>query len=198
MTINMTTTQIKKVKDKYKITLGEESILVTEETVLKFRLFNEKQLSSLEEIKKFDLLETYKNKAISYHLKYGKNSKEVLNYLLDKELDYDEAIIIVDDLIAKKIINDQIICDNLASSLARNSNGPLMIKMKLYNRFFSQNNINNALEQISEEDYVDGYEKLLEKAKNKYSNIDDSYIRKHKIKEYMYRHGYSNVEISDI
>ena len=37
MIINMTTTQIKKVKDKYKITLGDESILVTEETVLKYR-----------------------------------------------------------------------------------------------------------------------------------------------------------------
>ena len=194
----MTTTQIKKVKDKYKITLGEESILVTEETVLKFRLFNEKQLSSLEEIKKFDLLEVYKNKAISYHLKYAKNSREILNYLLEKDLEYDEANEIVEDLINKKIVNDQIICDNVASSLARNSNGPLMIKMKLYNRLFSENNINIALDQISEEDFVNGYEKLLEKAKNKYSKIEDSYIRKHKIKELMYRHGYTNVETSDI
>ena len=48
MIINMTTTQIKKVKDKYKITLGDESVLVTEETVLKFRLFNPKELDNLD------------------------------------------------------------------------------------------------------------------------------------------------------
>ena len=52
MIINMTTTQIKKVKDKYKITLGDESVLVTEETVLKFKLVNPKELPNLDEIKK--------------------------------------------------------------------------------------------------------------------------------------------------
>ena len=80
MIINMTTTQIKKVKDKYKVTLGDESVLVTEETVLKFRLFNPKELDNLDEIKKYDLFESYKNKAISYQVKYAKNSKEVISY----------------------------------------------------------------------------------------------------------------------
>ena len=79
----MTTTQIKKVKDKYKVTLGDESILVTEESVLKFRLFNSKELENLDEIKKYDLFENYKNKAISYQFRYAKNSKEVISYLLD-------------------------------------------------------------------------------------------------------------------
>ena len=53
-----------------------------EETVLKFRLFNSKELDNFDEIKKYDLFENYKNKAISYQVRYAKNSKEVISYLL--------------------------------------------------------------------------------------------------------------------
>ena len=195
MIINMTTTQIKKVKDKYKITLGDESVLVTEETVLKFRLFNPKELDNLDEIKKYDLFESYKNKAISYQVKYAKNSKEVINYLLDKGLDYNESKEIVDDLIQKKILNDQIIANNLASSLARNSNGLLMIKMKLKNKLFDDEVIDIAINQITIEDYNYGLEKIIDKANNKYSKLEDDYIRRNKIKEYLYRHGYVGIDI---
>ena len=195
MIINMTTTQIKKVKDKYKITLGDESVLVTEETVLKFRLFNPKELDNLDEIKKYDLFESYKNKAISYQVKYAKNSKEVINYLLDKGLDYKESKEIVDDLINKKILNDQIIANNLASSLARNSNGLLMIKMKLKNKLFDDEVIDIAINQITIEDYNYGLEKIIDKANNKYSKLEDDYIRRNKIKEYLYRHGYVGIDI---
>ena len=195
MIINMTTTQIKKVKDKYKITLGDESVLVTEETVLKFRLFNPKELDNLDEIKKYDLFESYKNKAISYQVKYAKNSKEVINYLLDKGLDYKESKEIVDDLINKKILNDQIIANNLASSLVRNSNGLLMIKMKLKNKLFDDEVIDIAINQITIEDYNYGLEKIIDKANNKYSKLEDDYIRRNKIKEYLYRHGYVGIDI---
>ena len=195
MIINMTTTQIKKVKDKYKVTLGDESVLVTEETVLKFRLFNPKELDNLDEIKKYDLFESYKNKAISYQVKYAKNSKEVINYLLDKGLDYKESKEIVDDLIQKKILNDQIIANNLASSLARNSNGLLMIKMKLKNKLFDDEVIDIAINQITIEDYNYGLEKIIYKANNKYSKLEDDYIRRNKIKEYLYRHGYVGIDI---
>lgn len=195
MIINMTTTQIKKVKDKYKVTLGDESVLVTEETVLKFRLFNPKELDNLDEIKKYDLFESYKNKAISYQVKYAKNSKEVINYLLDKGLDYNESKEIVDDLIQKKILNDQIIANNLASSLVRNSNGLLMIKMKLKNKLFDDEVIDIAINQITIEDYNYGLEKIIDKANNKYSKLEDDYIRRNKIKEYLYRHGYVGIDI---
>ena len=188
----MTTTQIKKVKDKYKITLGEETIIVSEETVLKFRLFNDKDLDNLEEIKKYDLYEQYKSKAISYHLKYGKNSKEVLNYLLDKELEYDYASLIVNELIEKRIINDELICQNLAASLARNGNGPLMIKMKLKQKLFNDELINKSIDLISLDDYLFGFNKINDKAISKYSKLDDEFIKKYKVKEFLYRHGYIN------
>ena len=190
----MTTTQIKKVKDKYKVTLGDESILVTEETVLKFRLFNSKELDNLDEIKKYDLFENYKNKAISYQVRYAKNSKEVISYLLDKDLDYEDASLIVEDLINKKILNDQIIANNVASSLARNSNGLLMIKMKLKNRQFDDNIIDIAIDNISEDDYNLGLEKIIKKANNKYDKLNDDYLKKNKIKEYLYRHGYVGID----
>ena len=190
----MTTTQIKKVKDKYKVTLGDESILVTEETVLKFRLFNSKELDNLDEIKKYDLFENYKNKAISYQVRYAKNSKEVISYLLDKDLDLEEATLIVEDLINKKILNNQLIANNVASSLARNSNGLLMIKMKLKNRQFDDNIIDIAIDNISEDDYNLGLEKIIKKANNKYDKLNDDYLKKNKIKEYLYRHGYVGID----
>ena len=190
----MTTTQIKKVKDKYKVTLGDESILVTEETVLKFRLFNSKELENLDEIKKYDLFENYKNKAISYQFRYAKNSKEVISYLLDKDLDLEEATLIVEDLINKKILNNQLIANNVASSLARNSNGLLMIKMKLKNRQFDDNIIDIAIDNISEDDYNIGLEKIIKKANNKYDKLNDDYLKKNKIKEYLYRHGYVGID----
>ena len=190
----MTTTQIKKVKDKYKVTLGDEAILVTEETVLKFRLFNSKELDNLDEIKKYDLFENYKNKAISYQVRYAKNSKEVISYLLDKDLDFEEASLIVEDLTNKKILNDQIIANNVASSLARNSNGLLMIKMKLKNRQFDDNIIDIAIDNISEDDYNLGLEKIIKKVNNKYDKLNDDYLKRNKIKEYLYRHGYVGID----
>ena len=109
-------------------------------------------------------------------------------------MDYEEASLIVEDLINKKILNDQIIANNVASSLARNSNGLLMIKMKLKNRQFDDNIIDIAINNITEEDYNLGLEKIIKKANNKYEKLNDNYLKKNKIKEYLYRHGYVGID----
>ena len=70
-----------------------------------------------------------------------------------------------------------------------------MIKMKLKNKLFDDEVIDIAINQITIEDYNYGLKKIIDKANNKYSKLEDDYIRRNKIKEYLYRHGYVGIDI---
>ena len=67
--------------------------------------------------------------------------------------------------------------------------------MKLKNKLFDDEVIDIAINQITIEDYNYGLEKIIDKANNKYSKLEDDYIRRNKIKEYLYRHGYVGIDI---
>ncbi|MDE5867500.1 MAG: RecX family transcriptional regulator, partial [Anaeroplasmataceae bacterium] len=129
------------------------------------------------------------NNAINYALRYGKSSLEVARYLEKKDVSKDLARQIVSCLVEKKIINDLDLAKNMASFLARSSNGPIMIKTKLIGHLFSEEIIEIALHSIGEDDYQIGYDKLEKKASMKFAKLND-YERKMKMREYFYRHGY--------
>lgn len=177
-------------KGLYETIIDNNEYLLYEQTVLEFRLYQGKEIDSIKEILKFNDERLLYSKALNYALKYNKNSSQIKKYLLTKDFNLEDINIVVDELIEKRIINDQIIANNLASSLARNSNGPLLIKQKLKEKGFDYNVILTAIESVNEEEYELGLSKLKNKFNNRYKSDNDT-VRKLKIKKQLYNHGYN-------
>ncbi len=175
----------------YTVYIDQASYEVTEESVLKYRLFkgyeiSEKELASC--IASDDLVKI-KRRAYLYSLKYVKNSYETLKYLTEREIPFSTAKAIVEDLRKEGSIDDLTLAKGFASSLARSSNGVYQIRYKLKNRHFDEATINLALEALSEEDIEEGKKKLYKKLEKKLENLND-FEKNRKTIEYFYRHGY--------
>ena len=113
---------------------------------------------------------------------YNKNLKE-------QEYSYNVIDRVIEELVAKNIVDDLELAKQQVTYLARNGNGPLLIKEKLKFKLFSSETINIALETIDEEDYHTGKEKLIKSLKKRYKD-DEEKIQEFKIKKQLYNHGY--------
>lgn len=190
----MIVSSLKKIKDSiYEVEIDNKIYELTEESVLKYRLFKGYEISNadLNKCLNDNNFELIKNKAYSYYLRYQKNSYEIINYLKEREIDYNLAVSAVDSLIAENKINEYVLALNVAGTLARSSNGIYLIKYKLKYRNFKEEIIEQVLNNINEDDIKYGYEKLLNKLNKKYSKLKD-YEKSYKIKEGLYIRGYKN------
>ena len=188
--------KLTKLKDStFEIEIEEKKYHFDEETILKYRLFEGSDISKkiLEECLEHDSYEIIKKKAYSYHLKYLKNQYEVLHYLMERDVPYELARTAITELAEKKQFDDLHLCTLVAASLARNSNGPYLIKQKLKNRHFEERDISLSIQNISDEDWQEGREKLLKKALKKYDKLSSEFEKKQKVKQIFYRHGYAEV-----
>lgn len=187
----MIVTKLVKQEKKYECYIDDTAYLLDEEVILQYRLFVGKKLNSsdLDCIIISNERQKYLNMAISYQLKYAKSSKEVVNYLINKGLSLELSNDIIQELIDKKFFNDSLLCQRMSASLARNSNGKNMIKYKLKQHLFKDEDIYNAIDVLEEEDIKYGKEKLMAKLEKKYIKLSDSEKNK-KYKEVLYRHGY--------
>lgn len=190
----MIVSSLKKIKDSiYEVEIDNKIYELTEESVLKYRLFKGYEISNadLNKCLNDNNFELIKNKAYSYYLRYQKNSYEIINYLKEREIDYNLAVSAVDSLIAENKINEYVLALNVAGTLARSSNGIYLIKYKLKYRNFKEEIIEQVLNNINEDDIKYGYKKLLNKLNKKYSKLKD-YEKSYKIKEGLYIRGYKN------
>lgn len=178
---------VKKKNSLYEVVCENKTLTVDEATVLKYKLFEGKDITDELEILEYDLERKYYNQALRYQFRYNKSEQEVINYLLDKELSFLMASKIVEELKSKGLINDLTLATNIASSLARLGNGPLLIQLKLKNHLFKEPIIAEAIESISEEDVKEGINKLYKKGLKQYAKHPKQAL---KLKEYFYRHGY--------
>lgn len=187
--------KLTKVKDTtYEVEIGNTSHQFEENTILKYRLFEGKEIDekTLNDCLLENNLETIKKKAYFYHLKYLKNRYEVIHYLLEKDIPLEVAQRALNELEELKQIDDLKLCKWVASSLARASNGIPLIQYKLKGRHFQEQDISLAIESIADEDIEEGREKLLRKSSKKYAKLPE-FERKQKLKELFYRHGYNEV-----
>ena len=175
----------------YDVLIDDEILTVDEETVLKYRLFknNEIDVKDFDLIRHDDFVHKISNKMLEYRLKYNKSINEIKRHFLSKEIDENIVCQAIELLISKKLINDQELALMICTSLARNSNGILLIKEKLKQRLFTTDVINYALENILVDDIDYGKEKLIIKLEKKYLKEEDK-IKKYKIKKQLYNHGY--------
>lgn len=193
-----TTTNMKKINNLIKTNDGlfevvteDDVLILDEDTILKFRLFKGNFIDddSINEIIYNDSIIKLSKKMLEYRTKYSKSINEIKRHFLTKNINQNIIDDSIEILINKKLINDFNLASSIASSLARNSNGPLMIKEKLKQRLFTSDEISYAINNISTEDIYYGKEKLLNKLNKKYLNEDEK-IRKYKIIKQLYAHGY--------
>ncbi|MBR6071872.1 MAG: RecX family transcriptional regulator [Acholeplasmatales bacterium] len=190
---------VSKIKNKnnYNVIIDDKSYIFDEDTILEYKLFKDKEIEEiiLDKALESSNIHLYYDKALKYSLKYAKGSKEVYQYLIEKGLDCDKSRKIVDKLVEKRIIDDSKIVEGIVYSLVKSYNGKKMIYEKLKQKKFDVSIINEALNNIDYDLYIEYLNKLYEKIKDKYNKFDD-YIRKNKIKSYLYQRGYDSNDIS--
>lgn len=192
---------IKKIKNKnkYNVNISGNAIILDEDIIVEYNIYKGKEIddSLFNEISKANSLNEYYNKAMEYGLKYMKSELEIVDYLIDKGLNKNQAYEILNKLKDKKLIDDSKIIYSICNSLVRNQNGKLMIIQKLKLRKFNSLLIDDAISKIDIEEYNNAIIKLYNKIKNKYDKYDD-YVKIGKIKNYFYQRGYTTNDLVDL
>lgn len=186
---------IKKMDKGYEVCIDEKTYLLEEETILKYRLYSGKEVKE-EEVELFikdSGIEQIKKRALAYQMRYLKSSRETLEYLIRKEIDASLAHQAISSLVEQGLLRDDQLAGAMASSYARASNGPRMIRQKLILHRFSEDVIDIALKNISKDDIEEGKNKLLKKAHKKLEKYSD-FEKRQKLRQIFYQHGYFSVE----
>ncbi len=186
---------IKKMDKGYEVCIDEKTYLLEEETILKYRLYSGKEVKE-EEVELFikdSGIEQIKKRALAYQMRYLKSSRETLEYLIRKEIDASLAHQAISSLVEQGLLRDEQLAGAMASSYARASNGPKMIRQKLILHRFSEDVIDIALKNISKDDIEEGKNKLLKKAQKKLEKYSD-FEKRQKLRQIFYQHGYFSME----
>jgi regulatory protein len=180
--------QQKKKKNRVNIYIdGEFSLGLYKDTVTKFHLYENKEITSSEisSIKKFEEVTDAKEKVRNYISYRERSKKEIKDYLANKG---------VREEVAKKVIADfekaNLVDDNRFATAwikDRNKNNPkgnFALKMELKGKGIEETEIDRLLQSVDEKENL---RKAFEKAVRKYGNKKDS---KNKISDYLKRRGF--------
>lgn len=196
----ITVTSLKFKKNKYEVTFSnDEKVVCNEDMIVKFRLVKGKELS----------LDTYKNirisasyfdfydKALSYIAKGPKSKNKIYLYLMNKECAKEHANLIIEELSNKKLIDDFKYFEMLASHYLRKNYGQIYIRQKGIEEKIDKNIIEEVLNDIDYDIYLENARTL---ALKKYNTIKakDSYERKIKLKNYLLSRGYTYEIINEV
>ena len=185
--------QQKKKKNRVSIYIdGEFSLGLYKDTVIKFHLYENKEISpgEISSIKEFEVITDAKEKVRNYISYRERSRKEIKDYLtkrgvkeeVAKEViaDFEKADLIDDHRFAKVWIKD------------RNKNNPkgnFALKMELKDKGIEESEIENLLQSVDEKENA---RKVFEKAVKKYGNNKAS---KEKIFKYLERRGFETQTI---
>lgn len=190
--------KIYKNKD-YLVIIDNNEYILDEEIIIEYRLVKNKEIENTllsEILEKNNVSKLYK-KALAYSLKYNKNKAQIYDYLINKGANNKEAAYIIEKLICIKAINDNSLINNLITSLIKKGNGKLLIEKKLYEKQFSKELIDDALNNINYDEYFNQLNNLYEKIKSKYDD-ENSYVRINKIKKYLLSRGYTYSDLDNL
>ena len=188
-----------KKKDLYNVVIDEMSLDLSENIIVKYRLVKGKEVDKaiLKDIIKDNNLDALYSKTMAYAIRYNKGSAEIRKYLEKKEASDFEIELIIKRLIESKIISDLDVVEGLVSSYVRNGNGILLIKEKLYQKGYSKELTDLALESIN-------YDMYYQKMNNQYNKAlkaqkkGDEFERMMKAKNAILRRGYTYSDLEKI
>lgn len=117
-------------KNDYEVTIGNINYILSEETVIKYRLVKDKEIENLEAILQFNEYSLSYIKIMNYVIKYP-NSK--YGYFLKLKTKYSESVLkqALDDLEAKGLIDEEKYANFYVNSLQKRGYGPTYIAQAL-------------------------------------------------------------------
>lgn len=191
--------ELYKDKKDYIIIIDNQEILIDENTIVKYNLYVNKEIEEdlLNEIIKSYEYEKNYNLAVNYSLKYNKSKKGLYLYLINKNISSQIGSKICDELENIKLINDYNLAKNYTLSYINKSYGKLMIIKKLNELYVKKEAIDEAINCIDYDLYIQNMNKYIRKNESKYLKYNES-IRKYKIKDDLLRRGYTSDDLYNI
>ena len=184
-------------KDLYSVTIDDFQINLSEDLIVKYNLYVNKEIDDKAYNELTISIEYYNayDKALKYSIKYNKSKRAVYNYLVNKNYSIYVSESVCNELVEKGIISDYNIAEGLAYSYYKKGNGRHLIKAKLEALLLSSDAIDKALSKIDFDDYITSMNKYAKKYYDKNSSLDP-FMRLMKTKEFLKKHGYTYDEIS--
>lgn len=167
----MRITKIEKKKRLYLLELdGKESLYITEDTIVRFMLSKDKEITEneLQEIRDFAQFSYGKNIALYFLSFKQRTKKEVLDYLKKYEIKEANAIKIIAALEEERWIDDKSYVETYVRQNGLNGDkGPALIRQKLITKGISKSVIDSCLVEV---DFSNLIEKVAEKLLRKYQD----------------------------
>lgn len=161
---------LQKNKRTYTVHTNEGKHNFQEESILKFQLFTGAKFSATEwkDILKQEDKHVYFNKALNY-LSYGKRSVgEIKQYLEEKQAQPSHIHFVVEKLTEIGYLNDALLASEFVKSYQTEKlYGPKFIEQKLMMKRFMPKDIQNALQNYTDEAQEENIKQILDKEKEK-------------------------------
>lgn len=178
----------KKKKNRVNIYIdGEFSLGLYKGTILKFHLYEGKQITKpeLSEIQQFEALQDAKEKTLNFLSYRTRSKKEIKNYLYKKHFDGEIIYKIINDFENSGLIDDKTFAEIWVKDRSkRNPKGNLILTKELIEKGISEDIINLVLKNINEKENA---KRAASKAIKKYRNKNTF---KEKVISYLSRRGF--------
>ena len=189
----------KKVKNgKYQVEIGDETILLYDDIIIKYQLLLKKELTKkeLDEIKKDNDFYTNYLLAVEYIKRRLRSKEEVKNYLLKKDISNSIINEILELLEKNKVLDDSVFTTAyIHDKMSYSNDGPLKIKNNLEKLKIDSNIINKKIGEYTSDLETEKIQKYISRQlKNNHKSL---YELKNSILNYLVSNGYHKELIMD-
>ena len=189
----------KKVKNgKYQVEIGDETILLYDDIIIKYQLLLKKELTKkeLDEIKKDNDFYTNYLLAVEYIKRRLRSKEEVKNYLLKKDISNSIINEILELLEKNKMLDDSVFTTAyIHDKMSYSNDGPLKIKNNLEKLKIDSNIINKKIGEYTSDLETEKIQKYISRQlKNNHKSL---YELKNSILNYLVSNGYHKELIMD-
>lgn len=188
--------QQKKKKNRVNVYIdGEFSLGLYQDTVIKFHLYENKEItpSEISSIQEFEEITDAKEKALNYISYRERSKKELKDYLIDKGIREEVAEKVLEDFEKSNLVDDhRFACAWIKDRSKNNPKGNFALKMELRDKGIDETEISSLIQYVDEKKNL---QKAFEKAVRKYDKKKDS---KKRIIQYLKRRGFSIQNITQI
>lgn len=143
--------KIEKKKRLYLLEVDEESLYITEDTIVRFMLSKDKEISQeqLEEIRQFAQFSYGKNLALYFISFKMRSTKEVADYLRKHEIEEAAIPAILASLKEDAWINDEKLVESyLSSNLLSGDKGPYFVQKKLQEKGLAKSLLTEKMQDV--------------------------------------------------
>lgn len=191
--------QQKKNSRRYNVYIDDSFAFgVHEDVLVKYRLIKGKELDKQEykEILEAEERKKVEHKALRFLSYRARSRQEMQQYLRQQE--YDLALIedVLRELEVKKLIDDRQFAKQWSEDrILYKQKGPLMIKAELQQKGLAASDIEEAMENINDQEALSACLKLGQKKWEQLKKEQDARKREYKLKQYLLRRGYTYEQV---